>query len=151
MYISHATNSITYEEFVRKELIHFSFADNKRSIPSVIDGLKPSQRKVLFGCFKKKLDGEMKVVQLAGYIADKTCYHHGEQSLYLTIVNMAQDFVGSNNVPLLTAAGQFGTRARVRYFNIVVLFRTPPSHRTCFFYYLSFLSFSHWAWYPTMQ
>lgn len=114
MYISHATNSITYEEFVRKELIHFSFADNKRSIPSVIDGLKPSQRKVLFGCFKKKLDREMKVVQLAGYIADKTCYHHGEQSLYLTIVNMAQDFVGSNNVPLLTAAGQFGTRARVR-------------------------------------
>ena len=61
----------------------------------------------------KKLDREVKVVQLAGYIAENTCYHHGEQSLYATIINMAQDYVGSNNVPLLTAAGQFGTRAQV--------------------------------------
>jgi DNA topoisomerase II len=61
----------------------------------------------------KKLDSEVKVVQLAGYIAENTCYHHGEQSLYATIINMAQDYVGSNNVPLLAAAGQFGTRAQV--------------------------------------
>lgn len=37
-------------------------------------------------------------------------YHHGEASLHATVVNMAQDFVGSNNLPLLTASGQFGTR-----------------------------------------
>ena len=79
----------------------------------MIDGLKPSQRKVLYGCFKRKLETEVKVVQLAGYIAEMTCYHHGEASLYATIVNMAQDFVGANNVPLLAAAGQFGTRAQV--------------------------------------
>jgi hypothetical protein len=115
VYISTDKTEITYEEFVRKELIHFSFADNQRSIPSVIDGLKPSQRKVLFGCFKKNQDSEAKVVQLAGYIAENTCYHHGEQSLHATIVNMAQDYVGSNNVPLLAAGGQFGTRAQVRH------------------------------------
>ena len=52
------------------------------------------------------------MVQLAGYIAEQTAYHHGEVSLHHTIINMAQDFVGSNNVPLLTAGGQFGTRAQ---------------------------------------
>lgn len=36
-------------------------ADNIRSIPSVIDGLKPGQRKVMFGAFKKKIAGEIKV------------------------------------------------------------------------------------------
>jgi DNA topoisomerase-2 len=65
---------------------------------------------VLFGCFKKKLKSEMKVAQLAGYIAEQTSYHHGEQSLYTTIVSMAQNFVGSNNLPLLSPNGQFGTR-----------------------------------------
>lgn len=41
--------------FVNKELILFSMADNIRSIPSVVDGFKPSQRKVLFCCFKRNL------------------------------------------------------------------------------------------------
>ena len=79
---------------------------------------------MLYGCFKRNADAEVKVVQLAGYIAEKTCYHHGEASLYATIVNMAQDFVGSNNVPLLAAAGQFGTRAQVR--NDTIQYSTVP-------------------------
>ena len=73
--------SITYEDFVNKEMIHFSHADNIRSIPSVIDGLKPSQRKVLYSCFKRKLRSEIKVAQLSGYCAEHTAYHHGEASL----------------------------------------------------------------------
>ena len=46
--------------------MQFSFADNIRSLPHVVDGLKPAQRKVLYGCLKKKLHGgeEMKVVQV---------------------------------------------------------------------------------------
>ena len=107
---------LTYEEFFGKDFIHFSQADIIRSIPSVIDGLKPTQRKILYGCFKKNLIAkEMKVVQLAGYIAEQTCYHHSDSSLHNTIVNMAQDYVGSNNCPLLIPSGQFGTRALVRY------------------------------------
>jgi len=104
---------VSVKEFVDTDLIQFSFADNARSIPSVVDGLKPAQRKVLFGCFKRGLDKEeVKVVQLAGFIAEHTAYHHGESSLHSTIVHMAQDFVGSNNLPLLNAGGQFGTRAQ---------------------------------------
>ncbi len=105
---------VSVSEFINTDLMQFSNADNVRSIPHVVDGLKPSQRKVLFGCLKRKFSPgeEMKVVQLAGYISEQTAYHHGEASLHATIVNMAQDYVGSNNVPLLTAGGQFGTRAQ---------------------------------------
>jgi len=103
-------NGVTYSAFIKKELILFSQYDNHRSIPHLFDGLKPSQRKVLFACFLKNLKSEMKVAQLCGYVGEKAAYHHGEASLNGTIINMAQDFVGSNNLNLLTPAGQFGTR-----------------------------------------
>jgi DNA topoisomerase-2 len=100
----------TISQFVNNELINFSIADLERSIPNMMDGLKPSQRKVLYGCIKKGLYSDMKVAQLSGYISEHTSYHHGEVSLQGTIVNMAQDYVGSNNMNLLVPSGQFGTR-----------------------------------------
>ena len=75
-----------------------------------MDGLKPSQRKILFGCFKRGLKAEVRVAQLAGYVSEHAAYHHGEASLTSTIVGMAQTFVGSNNINLLTPVGQFGSR-----------------------------------------
>jgi len=101
---------ISVTDFVHRDLANFSTEDIKRSIPHVADGLKPSQRKVIFGCLKKNLTQDMKVAQLAGYVAEHTAYHHGEQSLQGTIINLAQNFVGSNNVNLLEPSGQFGTR-----------------------------------------
>ncbi|KAF9141358.1 DNA topoisomerase 2 [Mortierella sp. GBA39] len=103
-------SKIPIEDFINKELILFSLADNIRSIPSMVDGLKPGQRKVIFGAFKKKMVNELKVAQLAGYVSEKSAYHHGEQSLTMTIVGLAQDYVGSNNVNLLMPNGQFGSR-----------------------------------------
>merc|ERR1719198_2381496 len=81
-----------------------------RSIPSVVDGFKPTQRKVLWAAFKRNLKSDVKVAQLAGYISEHAAYHHGEVSLQGTIVAMAQSFVGSNNINLLVPSGQFGTR-----------------------------------------
>ena len=101
---------LPYAEFINKELILFSHADNVRSIPSVLDGLKPVQRKILFAAFKRGLTGEIKVAQLAGYVSEQTGYHHGEASLSAAIVGMAQAYTGSNNLPLLFGSGQFGTR-----------------------------------------
>lgn len=109
-YLDSTSANISISDFINKEFILFSMADNIRSIPSVIDGFKPGQRKVLFCCFKRNLVDEMKVAQLIGYISEKSAYHHGEASLASTIVNMAQDFVGSNNINLLLPIGQFGTR-----------------------------------------
>ena len=103
-------NNQSISQFVNNELINFSIADLERSVPNLMDGLKPSQRKVLFGCMKRNLYSEIKVAQLSGYISEHTSYHHGEASLQGTIVNMAQDFVGSNNINLLDPIGQFGTR-----------------------------------------
>eukprot|EP01033_Poteriospumella_lacustris_P013978 gene13978-9984_t len=85
-------------------------ADNERSIAHFMDGMKPSQRKVLFACFKRNLKQEIKVAQLAGYVSEHSAYHHGEASLTQTIIGMAQNFVGSNNINLLSPCGQFGTR-----------------------------------------
>jgi len=101
---------IGYSSFVNDELIHFSNADNIRSLPSLMDGLKPSQRKILFGCFKRGLRSEIRVAQLAGYVSEHASYHHGEASLNGAITAMAQIFVGANNINLLRPVGQFGTR-----------------------------------------
>ncbi|XP_003786441.1 DNA topoisomerase 2-alpha [Otolemur garnettii] len=104
------TTYLTYNDFINKELILFSNSDNERSIPSMVDGLKPGQRKVLFTCFKRNDKREVKVAQLAGSVAEMSSYHHGEMSLMMTIINLAQNFVGSNNLNLLRPIGQFGTR-----------------------------------------
>ena len=101
---------IEFSRFINDELIHFSNADNLRSIPHVMDGLKPSQRKILWAARKRNLVHEIKVAQLAGYVSEVAAYHHGEVSLTAAIVNMAQNFVGSNNINLLAPNGQFGTR-----------------------------------------
>lgn len=110
-YLDPSLPKVPISDFINKELILFSMADNIRSIPSVIDGLKPGQRKVLFSCFKRNLKSSIKVAQLAGYVSEVSAYHHGEASLVQTIVSMAQDFVGSNNLNLLLPKGIFGTRA----------------------------------------
>lgn len=102
---------IPISDFINKELILFSLADNVRSIPNVLDGFKPGQRKVIFGCFKRNMKSEIKVAQLAPYVAEHTAYHHGEQTLAQTIIGLAQNFVGSNNINLLKPNGAFGTRA----------------------------------------
>jgi DNA topoisomerase-2 len=99
-----------YTSFINNELIHFSNADNIRSLPHLIDGLKPSQRKILYCCFKRNLKDEIKVAQLAGYVSEHAAYHHGEASLNGAIVGMAQNFVGSNNINVLKPIGQFGSR-----------------------------------------
>lgn len=106
------TREVSYSDFVNKDLVIFSCSDCERSIPSVMDGLKPGQRKVIYTCFVRNDKREVKVAQLAGSVAERSAYHHGEVSLQTTIVNLAQDFVGSNNINLLQPIGQFGTRLR---------------------------------------
>lgn len=65
---------------------------------------------VLFTCIKRNDKREIKVAQLAGSVAEHSAYHHGEASLAMTIVNLAQNYMGSNNINLLEPRGQFGTR-----------------------------------------
>ena len=101
---------LLYEDFVNRDLIHFSNYNLERSIPNMMDGLKTSQRKILYSAFKRNLKHEIRVAQFAGYVSEHSGYHHGEASLNDAIVGMAQDYVGSNNIPWLVPQGQFGTR-----------------------------------------
>jgi DNA gyrase/topoisomerase IV subunit B len=113
-------NVLLYEEkevriskFIHSDLIHFSNDDLSRSIPSLVDGFKISQRKIYYGAHLRGLDKtEVKVAQLAGFVSDKAAYHHGEASLMGAIIGMAQNYMGSNNINILKPNGQFGSRLR---------------------------------------
>lgn len=96
------------KEFFDTDFKEFSNADNVRSIPSVIDGFKDSQRKAIYGMLDNG-NMEIKVSQAASSIALLTHYAHGEASLAGTLVGLAQNFPGSNNVNLLEPIGQFGS------------------------------------------
>ena len=109
-YLDTNKKNVSYEEFINRELIHFSKYDCDRNIPNLMDGLKISQRKIVFAAFKRNLKAEIKVAQFSGYISEHSGYHHGEASLNSTIIGMAQNFVGSNNINLFMPNGQFGTR-----------------------------------------
>ncbi|KAK2749405.1 DNA topoisomerase 2 [Myotisia sp. PD_48] len=109
-YLDHSVSKISYTDFINKELILFSMADNIRSIPSVVDGLKPGQRKILYTMFKRNVVKDIKVVELAGYAMGMTAYQHGDASIQQTIVGLAQTFIGSNNVNCLEPSGNFGSR-----------------------------------------
>lgn len=103
--------TLSYTDFFDKDMIFFSNLDNDRSIPSITDGFKPSQRMIMFCCFKRgRKSKEVKVAQLSGYVSDNTDYHHGEASLQGAIIGLAQNFPGSNNISLLKPIGNFGYR-----------------------------------------
>lgn len=96
--------------FINNEMIGFSLEDNIRSIPDLYDGLKPSHRKIMNTVIKRNIIKDTPVSSLGGSVKETQKYHHGESSLEMGIVNLAQDFVGSNNIPLLVPNGNFGTR-----------------------------------------
>lgn len=103
----------TIDSFIDNKLRQHAIANCARTLPSLMDGLKESQRKIVWIILTRgpgPKSEKLKVAQLGGRVAEHSEYQHGEQNLYDTIVNLAQSFVGSNNIPLLQALGQFGTR-----------------------------------------
>ena len=114
MNFTHQTtdSELSVENFVESKIGEYFYCDTARSLSSIVDGLKDSQRKVLWVCLNRK-NTEIKVAQLAGSVAEKTAYHHGEESMQDTIINMARTIVGvkpGNNLNLLEPIGQFGSR-----------------------------------------
>ena len=109
-YLNTNNDTVSYDDFIDREMIHFSKYDCDRSIPNIMDGLKISLRKILYSAFKKNLTNEIKVAQFSGYVSEHSGYHHGEASLNSAIVGLAQNYVGSNNINLFCPNGQFGTR-----------------------------------------
>jgi DNA topoisomerase-2 len=94
-----------------EDIEHISTYNNTiRSIPSIVDGFKPTSRKVLYACFKKNQNTEIKVNQLSSYVSENTNFLHCEKSMTEAIIDMNQKFPGSNNINLLKPSGNFGSR-----------------------------------------
>jgi DNA topoisomerase-2 len=101
--------NITISDFIDNEYKDYSkYVLYSRAIPSVIDGLKPSQRKVLYTALKEAKTNRIKTSSLAGNCISVAEYHHGPASLEDAINKMAQTF--NNNLPLLEGEGSFGSR-----------------------------------------
>ena len=109
-YVDYTARQVTLRDFINKEVLPYSNYSNERNIPSLIDGLKPVQRKALFTLLGKNIVSDVKVAQIAAQIAAHTMYHHGEQSLVETVIGMAQDHVGVSNINVFRPEGQFGSR-----------------------------------------
>lgn len=101
----------TVTSFFDKEYLEYArYVVENRAIPSCIDGLKPTQRKVIHVANKIWKTGNekpMKLFQLAGMVAAQAYYHHGNTSLESAMIGMAQKF--KNSLPLLEGIGQFGS------------------------------------------
>lgn len=97
-------------DYISTELVRFSLYSCERALPNIMDGLKPSQRKLLYSALSTNLKESIRTSQVVSVALGKTCYHHGENSMVDTLVGMAQAFIGSNNIPLFTRDGMFGTR-----------------------------------------
>lgn len=101
----------TISEFLSNEYKEFAmYSIEGRAIPSVIDGFKPSQRKIINAAsnvWKSGSEKHLKIFQLSGIVASTQYYHHGDMSLSNSIINLAQKF--KNNAPLLEEDGQFGS------------------------------------------
>lgn len=99
---------IKIQDLLNKQLVNYASYDNIRKIGSAIDGLKNASRKVIFTVLEKKIKEKTKVLQLSNKCAEFADYLHG--SLDGVVVTLAQDFAGTNNIPLLQKFGNFGTR-----------------------------------------
>lgn len=101
----------TVTSFFDKEYLEYAkYVVENRAIPSCIDGLKPTQRKVVHVANKIWKSGNekpMKLFQLAGRVAAEAYYHHGNTSLESAMIGMGQSF--KNSMPLLEGIGQFGS------------------------------------------
>jgi DNA topoisomerase-2 len=108
------TDKMSYTTFFNKEFIVYIMESLDRAIPNASDGLKRCHRQILHAIFKKwptaSGASKYKVAQFSGYIATCVEYQHNEECLSKTIINMAREYVGANNLRLLMDRGQFGTR-----------------------------------------
>ena len=105
----HSMAAIPLHDLVKEEYRTYQiYTLMDRAIPYLQDGLKPSQRRILFTLWKNSNKGLVKVSSLTGLVL--TLHPHGPASVEQSIVNLAQDYAFSNNYPLIDKKGYFGER-----------------------------------------
>lgn len=110
------SNPRPVSHFFNSEFLDYSKESIRRAIPDIRDGMKPVHRKVIYTALKafsseEKRKKLMKIPQFGGMVMQMATYHHGEQSLYSTVIGQTQEYVtGPNTIPLLKREGNTGTR-----------------------------------------
>lgn len=104
------SNEMKITEFFENEFPDFAGYNLYRMVASYVDGLKPSQRKIVHTAMKNNIKSSIKVSQLASKVAEETQYLHGEDNLTSVVVTMAQNFPGTNNMPIIWPESSFGNR-----------------------------------------
>lgn len=105
----HSLEAVPLESIVKDEYRTYQiYTLMDRAIPYLQDGLKPSQRRILFTLWRNQSKGLMKVTGLTGLVL--TLHPHGPASIESSVVNLAQDYTFSNNYPLIDKKGYFGER-----------------------------------------
>jgi len=103
-------HEVSYAHFVDRDLKHYSWMTLRRNIPLSEDGFTPAARKCLWIFLQRKLTKDAKVATVQSWVDHDTNYHHGPDSLGQTIVRMAQQFVGKQNMNFFVPSGMFGSR-----------------------------------------
>ena len=97
------------EEMERSFLDYAMSVITARALPDARDGLKPVQRRILYGMYAEGMRPDRphrKCANAVGEVMGK--YHpHGDQSIYDALARMAQDF--SLRYPLIDGHGNFGS------------------------------------------
>jgi DNA gyrase subunit A len=105
----HSLEAVPLEDIVKEEYRTYQiYTLMDRAIPYLQDGLKPSQRRILYTLWRNQSKGLVKVSSLTGLVL--TLHPHGPASVESSIVNLAQDYTFSNNYPLIDKKGYFGER-----------------------------------------
>lgn len=102
-------SDLRIKEFIETKWSEYAIYDNFRSLPHIMDGFKITQRKAIHAFHKLKLEN-INVERASSKVAAETNYNHGDTSMHGVVTKLAQDFPGTNNFPLLSAEGQFGSR-----------------------------------------
>lgn len=97
-------------KFLNEEYSQSALYMAYRSLPSYIDGLKNSGRKVIYTVKQRNIKSKIKVSALASSIIMEAGYLHGDSGIQGTIVTLATDYCGANNLPYIKGEGSFGTR-----------------------------------------
>jgi DNA topoisomerase-2 len=108
------------QDLIYDELITYAIMANERHIPRIEDGMKKVQRQVIFACLRSSIEGKKsksvssskmwRVDEFSAHVMKVTRYAHGPESLNGTVIGMAADYPGANNINLLTGVGEFGSR-----------------------------------------
>ena len=108
-FVDYSAPSVSLSKFIKVDVFSYASSAARRAIPA-LDGLKDTQRKIVWHAMRTASKGEVKVAQFGASCAEASHYAHGEVSLIDAVTRMASTYCGSSNISLLVPSGQFGSR-----------------------------------------